>query len=436
MSAEAPPGSLLQVKSSEASGFWNFYEDRLFDYYRVIAEAPAGMITTGVRSDDGDVIDVNTIEWLHPRTGIHQNAYFFDLPYGRQTPQRFRGYSYYGLDGDTMVPLGNVRVRVYGRNAGQAVPGHFLGSNTSDEGGFWNLYVSEPYDYYRVIADAPPGMYATGARSQTGSLVDTTTIEWFQPVSGVHLNQFFFYTATGTITPTATPNWTQTPLPTETPFLTPTITPTATPSPTATPTASATATSTSSPTWTPTATPTPTETPTPTVTPTASPTPTETPTPTATPTATPSCADSYEPDDRAGKAHPLLTTWTPQSRNLHPAGDQDYVKIALNQGDTLEIITRNLQGGADTTLTLYDMDGVTFLAFNDDYVGEPPSSRIVWRAPAEGTYFVRVASFDPDLGGCQMSYEVLARRLILNTPTPEPVFRLWLPHMWRSWSGG
>jgi hypothetical protein len=47
----------------------------------------------------------------------------------------------------------------------------------------------------------------------------------------------------------------------------------------------------------------------------------------------------------------------------------------------------------DTTLTLYDTDGVTPLAFDDDS-GLARASRIVWRAPVDGTYYLAVAHYD------------------------------------------
>lgn len=45
----------------------------------------------------------------------------------------------------------------------------------------------------------------------------------------------------------------------------------------------------------------------------------------------------------------------------------------------------------DPTLTLYDTNGTTQLAFNDDISALDAMSQIVWTAPADGTYFVRVA---------------------------------------------
>jgi hypothetical protein len=113
-----------------------------------------------------------------------------------------------------------------------------------------------------------------------------------------------------------------------------------------------------------------------------------------------------------------------QTHNIFPAGDVDYVKIALDQGDRLTIMTSALQGGLDSTLTLYGVDGQTILAYSDDYVEDPPASRIVWTAPAEGTYFVKAASFDPEVNGCDMSYLLTAWRTPAGMPGP---YQIWFP---------
>jgi len=195
----------------------------------------------------------------------------------------------------------------------------------------------------------------------------------------------------GSVTPSATP--------------TPTGTPTSTPTPTRTPTATRTAT----PTATPTATATSTVTPTPTVT--------------ATPTATP-CTDPYEPDDFWYQAKTILVGATWQD-HLHQApGDVDYVKFTAAEGRTYVIRTGFLGDGPqnDTTLTLYGTDGLTPLAYNDQDPENPPASRIDWTCPADGTYYVRVAQFNPEVGGCDFSYGLnVSLSPAPPTPTPTPM---------------
>jgi subtilisin family serine protease len=52
----------------------------------------------------------------------------------------------------------------------------------------------------------------------------------------------------------------------------------------------------------------------------------------------------------------------------------------------------------DSVLSLYDRDGKTLLATNDDY-GSGLASRIDWTAPKTGTYFFKVSAFDKTLTG-------------------------------------
>ncbi|MGQ9715329.1 MAG: PPC domain-containing protein, partial [Anaerolineae bacterium] len=184
--------------------------------------------------------------------------------------------------------------------------------------------------------------------------------------------------------------------------------------PTVVPCAQVTATPTPTPTWPPTPTPTPSPTPTVTPTPTRTATPTITPTPSPTP-----CSDPYEPDDFWYQAKTILVGEVWQT-HLHQApGDVDYVKFTAAAGRTYVIRTDFLGDGLqnDTTLTLYGTDGITPLAFNDQDPANPPASRIDWTCPVDGTYYVKVAQFNPGVGGCDFSYG-LNVSLAPTTPTP------------------
>jgi hypothetical protein len=217
------------------------------------------------------------------------------------------------------------------------------------------------------------------------------------------------------VTPTATP---------ETPTATP-ETPTATPeTPTATP-------------ETPTATPeTPTATPeTPTTTP-------ETPTPTpVTPTPTPVCSgsttDSYEADNTYAQAQEISTDGAPQCHvNTNPVSEEDWVRFGAVNGHAYEIGTRLLSdinqsdaAANDTLLYLYDVDGTTQLAFNDD-VGYTTwyqgyyyyrESRINWTAPSDSSYYVRELQWGPTAGYSIRDYHWYELWVLdLDAPTPEP----------------
>jgi oligopeptide transport system substrate-binding protein len=199
--------------------------------------------------------------------------------------------------------------------------------------------------------------------------------------------------------------------------------------------------------WAPTSTPTPTPTPTPTHTQTPTVTPSYTPadTPTVTPTAMP-CPDAYEPDDEWLHARSIVVGAPAQGHSFHPVGDVDFVKFPALAGETYTMRAFNLGGRPDndTTLTLYDVNGTTPLAYNDEHpFEEPGASRIVWEAADAGTYFLKAAQFNPAMGGCELTYllEVMQGSLTptgtptqsptpTNTPTQTPtatLYRLYLP---------
>lgn len=164
----------------------------------------------------------------------------------------------------------------------------------------------------------------------------------------------------------------------------------------------------------------------------ATPTPTFTPTrdPWDSPLPTPTfCTDPYEPDDVWYQAKIIFVGPIWQYRLFQVPGDVDYIKFSAFTGQGYRIRTDFLGGGVsnDTTLTLYDADGITPLAYNDDDFLNPPASRIEWVCPAEGTYFLRVAQLDPGVGGCGFSYGVnvdtlsaTATPTLTRTPSTTP----------------
>ena len=83
---------------------------------------------------------------------------------------------------------------------------------------------------------------------------------------------------------------------------------------------------------------------------------------------------------------------------LGVAGDTNWFSFQAAAGKTYTITT-TLGTLRDSVLYLYDSDGKKQLAMNDDY-GSSPASRIVWTAPASGTYYVVVAGY----GNCTGTY--------------------------------
>jgi hypothetical protein len=109
--------------------------------------------------------------------------------------------------------------------------------------------------------------------------------------------------------------------------------------------------------------------------------------------AAPARADDHA--DAPGGATPLaIDAWA--AGRIEPAGDLDCFSFQGTAGARYVLSTRS-GSLMDTTLTLVDTDGATVLAFDDDS-GFGRASRIAWQAPADGTYYLVVAHYDPAQG--------------------------------------
>jgi hypothetical protein len=129
-------------------------------------------------------------------------------------------------------------------------------------------------------------------------------------------------------------------------------------------------------------------------------------------------ADFYEPDDNAGTASTINLGQT-QTHNFDLMGDQDLIKFTAEAGKTYRLTTSIFGVSADTYLYLYDTNGQTLLASNDDY-NNSLASQIIWTAPQNGTYYVMVKNWNPNSAGCGTSYDFSL------TITP-PSFHIYLP---------
>ncbi len=127
-------------------------------------------------------------------------------------------------------------------------------------------------------------------------------------------------------------------------------------------------------------------------------------------------ADAYENDETAVAAS-LISLGETQTHNFDHLGDEDWLRFNAQAGMTYTLRTSNLGVSADTYLYLYDSDGTTLLASNDDY-DSALSSYIEWAAPASGVYYVRIRHWNPNVGGCGTSY---------TFKLAEPGFDLFLP---------
>ena len=182
-----------------------------------------------------------------------------------------------------------------------------------------------------------------------------------------------------------------------------------TPTPTNTPTATPINTWTSTPTATPTNTPTATPTNTPTGTPTATPTNT----PTATPTPSPD-GDAYEPDDTCAQASALATDGTVQQHTFHQQADEDWAHFTVVSGTTYVLQAASTSPGADLELELHGACGQPPLPPDDeDTFGH--DARLIFTAPSNGTYYVKVLNYDPAVHGPDVTYELSVRA---QSPAP------------------
>jgi len=114
--------------------------------------------------------------------------------------------------------------------------------------------------------------------------------------------------------------------------------------------------------------------------------------------------DAYESDDAVSSARWITPDGYSQIHNFHIEEDADWVKFEAQAGVTYTLSTGNTGGHADTVLELYDTDGSTLLAFNDDCPNRWPSSCLDWQAPGDGTYYVKVYHWDEYAYGCTTEY--------------------------------
>ncbi|MGC9520852.1 MAG: NBR1-Ig-like domain-containing protein [Anaerolineae bacterium] len=126
--------------------------------------------------------------------------------------------------------------------------------------------------------------------------------------------------------------------------------------------------------------------------------------------------DTFENDDAPGAASGLLPGQV-QVHNLHKPGDEDWLRLSVVPGTSYTITTEALGEAADTYLKLFDTDGTTLLAANDDIATDSASwgsgSQLVWSAPegSEGPYYVQVRHWDPGVSGCGTGYTITVEGL-------------------------
>jgi len=115
--------------------------------------------------------------------------------------------------------------------------------------------------------------------------------------------------------------------------------------------------------------------------------------------------DISEYDDNYDYAVLVDSNETPLSRLFDISEDEDWMRLDAFGGTNYTIHTINLASGVDTVLEIYDIDGVTSLASDNDS-GDGLASKLSWEAPASGTYFIRVSQSPGSAYGCSASYDI------------------------------
>ena len=105
-------------------------------------------------------------------------------------------------------------------------------------------------------------------------------------------------------------------------------------------------------------------------------------------------------------ATPVSPDGTGVSGYIEVPGDVDFFLFSAEANWSYLIRTARLTAEMDTVLVLYDLDGRTVLAEDDNSGGEG-ASRIEWSAPRSGTYFVAVRHASPEGTG---GYELVIER--------------------------
>ncbi|MDX9849744.1 MAG: hypothetical protein RBT01_04490 [Anaerolineaceae bacterium] len=102
-----------------------------------------------------------------------------------------------------------------------------------------------------------------------------------------------------------------------------------------------------------------------------------------------------------------------QQHTFHEGDTQDWIKLTVNPADVGKpyyLMTTNLGRTMDTVLHLYDRDGVTELA-SDNNSGGLYASQIYWIPDKSGTYYILVEPRYPkDVDNCGASYDFVIVR--------------------------
>ena len=130
----------------------------------------------------------------------------------------------------------------------------------------------------------------------------------------------------------------------------------------------------------------------------------------ATPTPNPTGADSFEADDSCGDANSIQVDGATQAHTFHKAGDTDWVKFEMVQGERyrIEVLTQP-SSPADVNLELYTTcTGAPQATWEATFT---PNVRLDFDAPANGTVYLSFKDYNDKLAGADVGYIVGIRNM-------------------------
>ena len=125
----------------------------------------------------------------------------------------------------------------------------------------------------------------------------------------------------------------------------------------------------------------------------------------------PACDPAHEPNNLPEQALDLQVG-IPQEGVICPGGDQDWYRLSLSAGQQVGLsLSAQVNGSPlDTYLSLFDSDGRSLLAYNDDIqAGVLTDSRLSYRVLRSGEYYAQVRAWNhPSAGGADYTYTLSA----------------------------
>jgi hypothetical protein len=115
--------------------------------------------------------------------------------------------------------------------------------------------------------------------------------------------------------------------------------------------------------------------------------------------------DVSEPDDHYDAASKIIPDGAQAERIFDIEQDEDWFKFGANAGYLYQLEVESIIEGMKTKLDIYDKDGVTLLA-SANYENDPNVTQIMWNAPNNGLYFVRITQSGTSMYGCESKYKL------------------------------